>query len=41
MLNIALPKGRLGEQVYGLFARAGVECPAVLENSRKIIFENA
>ena len=41
MLNIALPKGRLGEQVYGLFARAGFECPAVLENSRKLIFENA
>ncbi len=41
MLNIALPKGRLGEQVYSLFARAGFECPAVLENSRKLIFENA
>lgn len=40
MLNIALPKGRLGEQVYGLFARAGFECPALLENSRKLIFEN-
>ncbi len=41
MLNIALPKGRLGEQVYSLFARAGFECPSVLENSRKLIFENA
>lgn len=40
MLNIALPKGRLGEKVYAMFARAGFECPAVLENSRKLIFEN-
>ena len=40
MLNVALPKGRLGEKVYGLFARAGFECPAVLENTRKLIFEN-
>ena len=40
MLNIALPKGRLGEKVYAMFAKAGFECPAVLENSRKLIFEN-
>ena len=41
MLNIALPKGRLGEKVYDMFAKAGFECPAILENSRKLIFENA
>ena len=40
MLNIALPKGRLGEKVYGMFEKAGYECPSVLENSRKLIFEN-
>ena len=40
MLNIALPKGRLGEKVYTMFARAGFECPALLENSRKLIFDN-
>ena len=40
MLNVALPKGRLGEKVYGLFGEAGFECPAILENSRKLIFEN-
>ncbi len=40
MLNIALPKGRLGEKVYAMFAKAGFECPAVMENSRKLIFEN-
>ena len=40
-LNIALPKGRLGEKVYAMLEEAGFECPAVLENSRKLIFENA
>ena len=30
MLNVALPKGRLGEKVYGLFAAAGFECPEIL-----------
>ena len=41
MINVALPKGRLGEKVYAMFAAAGYECPALLENSRKLIFENA
>ena len=40
MLNIALPKGRLGEKVYAMFARAGFECPALLESGRKLIFDN-
>ena len=40
MLNIALPKGRLGEKVYSLFEAAGYECPAIREESRKLIFEN-
>lgn len=39
-LNIALPKGRLGEKVYSLFEKAGYECPSVLEHNRKLIFEN-
>ena len=39
-VNIALPKGRLGEKIYDLFARAGYECPAILEPNRKLIFEN-
>jgi len=39
-INIALPKGRLGEKVYAMLALAGFECPSVLENSRKLIFEN-
>ena len=40
MLNIALPKGRLGEKVYDLFEKAGYECPSIKENSRKLVFEN-
>ncbi len=40
MLNIALPKGRLGEKVYEQFAAAGFECPSIKESSRKLIFEN-
>ena len=40
MLNIALPKGRLGEKVYAMFEAAGLECPSIHENNRKLIFEN-
>ncbi len=40
MLNVALPKGRLGEKVYAMFEKAGYECPAIKENNRKLIFEN-
>ena len=40
MLNIALPKGRLGEQVYDLFEKAGYDCPSIRETNRKLIFEN-
>ena len=40
MLNVALPKGRLGEKVYAMFEAAGFECPALLDPGRKLIFEN-
>ena len=40
MLNVALPKGRLGEKVYNIFEKAGFECPSIKENNRKLIFEN-
>lgn len=40
MLNIALPKGRLGEKVYKLFAAKGYEFPGMLDNSRKLVFVN-
>lgn len=40
MLNIALPKGRLGEKAYAIFETLGYECPDIKENNRKLIFEN-
>ena len=40
MVNVALPKGRLGEQVYELFEKAGLECPDILSDTRKLFFEN-
>ena len=40
MLNIALPKGRLGEKVYTMFKAAGFPCPSIEEQNRKLIFEN-
>lgn len=39
-LNVALPKGRLGEKVYAMFENAGFPCPSIKENNRKLIFEN-
>ena len=40
MLNIAFPKGRLGEKVYKLFANAGYEFSGMLENNRRLVFVN-
>ncbi len=40
MINVALPKGRLGEKVYDMFEKAGFPCPSIKENNRKLIFEN-
>ena len=39
-INIALPKGRLGEKAYGMLKRSGYPCPAIEEPGRKLIFEN-
>ncbi len=41
MVNIALPKGRLGKKVYEMFEQAGYPCPAIKEDNRKLIFENS
>ncbi len=41
MINVALPKGRLGEKVYAMFEQSGYECPSIKEKGRKLIFENA
>ena len=40
IINIALPKGRLGEKVYAMFEAAGFDCPSIKETNRKLIFEN-
>ncbi|MBR7114214.1 MAG: ATP phosphoribosyltransferase [Firmicutes bacterium] len=40
MINIALPKGRLGEKVYQRLAAAGYACPEMEQSSRKLIFTN-
>ena len=39
-INVALPKGRLGEKVYDMFEKAGFDCPSIKETNRKLIFEN-
>lgn len=39
-INIALPKGRLGEKVYSMFEKAGFDCPSIKEENRKLTFEN-
>lgn len=40
MINVALPKGRLGEKVLAMFENAGYVCPSIHENNRRLIFEN-
>ena len=40
MIDIALPKGRLGEKVYAMFEKAGFPCPSIHDDNRKLIFEN-
>lgn len=40
MINVALPKGRLGDKVYDIFEAAGYECPSIREENRKLTFEN-
>ena len=39
-LNIALPKGRLGEKAYKMLKESGYECPEIENPGRKLIFEN-
>ena len=40
MLNVALPKGRLGDKVYNLLARIGYGCPEDYNATRKLVVEN-
>ena len=39
-LNIALPKGRLGDKAYAMLKACGYECPAIEDPGRRLIFEN-
>ena len=39
-LNIALPKGRLGEKAYAMLKACGYDCPALEDPGRRLIFEN-
>ena len=40
MINVARPKGRLGEKIYDIFEAAGYACPSIKEPNRKLIFES-
>ena len=40
MLNIALPKGRLGERVYAMLKQAGYGCPSLEQPDRRLVFES-
>ena len=40
MINIALPKGRLGDKAYAIFESAGYQCPEIFEGGRRLVFEN-
>lgn len=41
MLNIALPKGRLGDKVYDLLDAVGYDCREIYQDNRQLVFENA
>ena len=40
MINVALPKGRLGEKAYAMLKQSGYDCPSIEDPGRKLIFEN-
>ncbi len=40
ILNVALPKGRLGDKVYGLLSGLGYGCPEDYSESRKLVVED-
>ncbi|MCL2013618.1 MAG: ATP phosphoribosyltransferase [Oscillospiraceae bacterium] len=39
-LKIALPKGRMGNKVYTMFSKIGLECGETFNDSRKLVFHN-
>ena len=40
MINVALPKGRLGEKAYAMLKQSGYDCPSIEDPGRKLICEN-
>ena len=40
IINVALPKGRLGDNVYEMFSKAGYRCSELENPGRKLVFEN-
>lgn len=40
MINIALPKGRMGDKVYKLLSSVGYECSEYGEGNRKLVFKD-
>lgn len=40
MINIALPKGRLGLKVYALFEKAGYAFDGITDDTRRLVFVN-
>ena len=40
MLNIALPKGRLGDQVLSLFSKIGFDCGGIYDGDRRLVLES-
>lgn len=39
-ITFALPKGRIMQDAMALFAKIGITCPEMAEDSRKLVFEN-
>ena len=40
MIRIALPKGRLGDRVYGILEKAGYKCSSARDGGRRLIFDS-
>ncbi len=40
MLNVALPKGRLGDKVYRLFRTIGYDCAAMEQDDRRLVIRD-
>ena len=40
MINIALPKGRLGDKVFSILSKAGYDCSEMRDGTRQLIFTN-